>query len=88
MYSAYLDRFTDNDKAILLVDSLKQDFQVPTESLPDGSEVGTWFLLDIQMDAIISIQIDNHKTNTMENEVQKRLERLQANKKSRFSRRS
>ncbi len=88
MYSAYLDRFTDNGKAILLVDSLKRNFEVPAKSLPDDSEVGTWFLLDIQMDAIISIQIDNEKTNTMKHEVQKRMERLQSNKKSRFSRRS
>ena len=86
MYSAYLDRFTDNDQALILVESIQKEFHVPTSSLPAGSTAGTWFLVDIQGDDITSIRIDETKTSDMKNEIDNRLQRLQSKKKSRFKR--
>ena len=33
MYSAYLDRFTDNNKALILVEELQKEFHVDISSL-------------------------------------------------------
>ena len=47
MYSAYLDRFTDNEKALLLVEELQKEFHVDISALPTGSTAGTWLLVEI-----------------------------------------
>lgn len=86
MHSAYLDRFTDNDTALILVESLQQEFHVPSTSLPAGSTTGTWLTVDIQDDKVTSIQLDEQKTNEIQNEIQNRMQRLQSKKKSRFER--
>lgn len=86
MYSAYLDRFTDNDTALILVEILQKEFHVPSTFLPNGSTAGTWLTVDIQDDAITSIQLDEQKTNEMQSDIQIRMQRLQSKKKSRFKR--
>ena len=86
MYSAYLDRFTDNNQALILVESLQKEFHVPTSSLPTGSNEGSWLLADIQGNEVISLQLDEKKTSDMKRHTQNRLQRLKTKKKSRFKR--
>ena len=86
MYSAYLDRFTDNNKALILIEELQKELHVEISSLPSGSTAGTWFLVDVQGDVITSIVVDANKTVTMKQEIDNRLERLKSKKKSRFKR--
>ncbi len=86
MHSGYLDRFTDTNDALILVDALQQQFHVPAGLLPADSAVGTWFLVDIQEDEIIALQIDVVKTQAIAQEVEERMQRLKAKKTSRFKR--
>ncbi|QUW23121.1 DUF3006 domain-containing protein [Sporosarcina sp. Marseille-Q4063] len=86
MYSAYLDRFTDNHQALILVESLQKEFHVQTSSLPTGSNEGSWLLVEIQGDAVTSLQLDEKKTQDMKRDTQNRLERLKSKKLSRFKR--
>lgn len=86
MDSGYLDRFTDTNEALILVDALQQQFRVPTTLLPADSTVGTWFLLDVQEDKIIAMQIDVDKTQAITREVEDRMQRLKNKKTSRFKR--
>ena len=86
MYSAYLDRFTDNEKALLLVEELQKEFHVDISALPSGSTAGTWFLVEIQGDEITSFQVDEGKTAEMKQEVVDRMQRLKSKKTSRFKR--
>jgi hypothetical protein len=86
MYSGYLDRFTDTNDALILVDALQQQFHVPADLLPADSTVGTWFLVDIQEGEIIAMQIDADKTQAIAREVEERMQRLKAKKTSRFKR--
>lgn len=86
MYSAYLDRITDTNDALILVDALQQQFHVPVALLPADSKEGTWFLVDIQEDEIIALQLDIDKTQAIAQEVEERMQRLKAKKKSRFKR--
>ena len=87
MYKAYLDRFTDNEKAVLLVDQLQQEFLIAITSLPTGSSPGTWFTVTIENGEISNFQIDEEKKATMEQEVAERMQRLKSKKSSRFKRR-
>ena len=74
MYSGYLDRFTDTNDALILVDALQQQFHVPADLLPAGSVAGTWFLVDVQVDEIITLQIDADKTQAVAQEVEERMQ--------------
>lgn len=87
MISAYLDRFTDSNVALLLVESLQQEFHVAPSELPVDSVVGTWFLITIDNNEITSLVIDSEKTAAMKETIQDRMARLKSNKKSRFKRR-
>ncbi|MEK5069879.1 DUF3006 family protein [Sporosarcina sp. FSL K6-1508] len=86
MYSAYLDRFTDNEKALFLVEELQKEFHIAISSLPPGSTADKWFLVEVQEDEIISIQVDVRKSAEMKQEVENRMKRLKSNKTSRFKR--
>lgn len=86
MYSAYLDRFTDNEKALLLVGELQKEFHVDIFALPSGSTAGTWFSVEVHGDEITSCQVDEGKTAEMKQEIDDRLQRLKSKKNSRFKR--
>ncbi|MBO0589301.1 DUF3006 domain-containing protein [Sporosarcina sp. E16_8] len=86
MYSAYLDRFTDNGKALLLVEELQKEYHVDIPALPSDSTAGTWFLVEIQGDEITSFQVDEGKTTELKREVDDRMQRLKPKKTSRFKR--
>lgn len=86
MYPAYLDRFTDNEKALLLVEELQKEYHVDISALPTGSTAGTWLLVEIHGDELTSIQVDEGKTAEMEQEVVDRMQRLKSKKTSRFKR--
>jgi len=87
MYAAYLDRFTDNEMALFIVEELKKEFYVQKKELPLGSSAGTWFRAAIEEDEIYSLVFDEDKTNAMKNEIENRMRRLQSNRKSKFKRR-
>ena len=48
MHSAYLDRFTDNNMALFLIEELQKEYHVATSLLPPGSTAGTWFSVEVQ----------------------------------------
>lgn len=87
MYSAYLDRFTNSEEALLIVESLHKEFHVAQSFLPAESTRGTWFVVEVQDDEITSIAIDIEKTNEMKEKIGDRMARLQSKKKSKFKRR-
>ena len=74
MYSAYLDRFTDDDDALILIEQLQQEFHVPASSLPSGSTAGTWFLVEIKEDNA-SLHINNSKTRDIKKAMRIQMQR-------------
>lgn len=86
MHSAYLDRFTDDGYALMLVENLNKQFHVPTSLLPEGSVAGIWFLVEVQGEEITSLEIDENKTTNMKTDIDNTMQRLQSKKKSRFKR--
>lgn len=86
MVSAVVDRLTDNGQALLLVESLQEQFHVDVATLPVGSGVGTWLVAEIVEGKVLSLSIDEEKTVEMKKEIGDRLARLQSKKSSRFKR--
>ncbi|MHA6260185.1 DUF3006 domain-containing protein [Sporosarcina sp. CAU 1771] len=86
MYSGYLDRFTDDNNALILIDALQKQFHVSRSLLPAGSSAGTWFVIGMNEDKIISLQIDAEKSSSVKQDIDDRMKRLKANKTSRFKR--
>ncbi len=86
MYQAYLDRFTDNEKALLLVEELQKEYHVDISALPTGSTAGTWLLVEIQGDELTSYQVDEVKTAEIRQKIDDRMQRLKSKKNSRFKR--
>lgn len=88
MDSAYFDRLTDDQQAVLLIKSSQENLVVSLSALPTGSKPGHWFLVTIENNQLSAIQFDDEKTKEMTEDIQSRLSRLQAKKTSRFKRRS
>ena len=86
MYRDYLERYTDNEKAVLLVDKLQQEFHLSISRLPSGSAPGSWFLVTVENGGISYIRVDEKKTAEMKQEVAERMQRLKSKKTSRFKR--
>lgn len=87
MYAAYFDRITEDDCALIVVESLQRQFHISQTLLPENSVAGNWFCADIQDGEIISLRFDETKTANMKSEIETRMQRLQSKKKSRFKRR-
>ncbi len=58
-----LDRYTDNNKAVILIEEINHELIVPTQELPEGSKENTHFRI-IQKDGTFKIiSIDHEMTN-------------------------
>jgi len=57
-----LDRFTDNDLAVILIEEKNQEIIVPVKQLPEGSKENTWFDLKEVNGTIEIVSINDEKT--------------------------
>lgn len=74
----YLDRFEENEYAVILVEELKKEFVLRKEELPEGSTVQTYFDLTIENDEIKSIKLDPGITHTEQQNVKALMAKLRA----------
>ncbi|SHG35915.1 DUF3006 domain-containing protein [Ornithinibacillus halophilus] len=63
-----LDRFEDQDKAVILIEDEKEEVIIPASDLPEGSKVNTYFKMEKQDGTYRIISIDESAT---EEEAQK-----------------
>lgn len=59
-----IDRFADNDLAVILIESISKEIHIPKKDLPKGSTVNTWFILKEAGDTYTIVSIDEEKTAT------------------------
>ncbi len=71
-------------KAVLLVGDDQREVVVPLEDLPDGTEEGTWLLVQIENSEIIDAQLDDQQTSKMKDQIRIKMELLRKNTGSRF----
>ncbi len=57
-----IDRFADNDLAVILIESMNKELHIPRKDLPKGSTVNTWLTLQEKNGAYTIISIDEEKT--------------------------
>ncbi len=81
-----LDRITDNKLATILVEEIGKEFVLDVNELPEGSEEGIWFQLDIENNIIVDIKIDQELTEQREKSIKAKKERLKKKSGSKFKR--
>lgn len=76
-----LDRFEDNEKAVILIEELNVEFIIPTDVLPQGSQVNTWFTLEKKDNHYKILSIDKELTEKQSKKTSDLMEKLRARKK-------
>jgi hypothetical protein len=72
-----LDRIEDNKFGVILVEELKKEFVIPKEKLPKGINDGAWLSLVIDSnDEIQSIEINQEKTDQVQQRINVKLDRI------------
>ncbi|MDC3414999.1 DUF3006 domain-containing protein [Aquibacillus sp. 3ASR75-11] len=71
-----LDRIEDGEKAVILIEEWNKEVIIPKEQLPCGSQLHSWFDLEMKEDHIISITLnqqtterEQRKTNRLRNKI-------------------
>ncbi len=57
-----LDRFSDNNIAVILIESINKEIHVPKDELPSGSQEQTWFHIKELNGKFLIDSIDHEKT--------------------------
>ena len=76
-----LDRIEDNKHAVILIEELNDEWIIPAEELPQGSEVNTWFTLQKQQGRYHIIDIDHELTKQKAEKTSDLMAKLRARKK-------
>ncbi|GAE36662.1 DUF3006 domain-containing protein [Halalkalibacter akibai] len=71
-----LDRIVDGEIGVILVDDLKKEFTVKKDLLPERTIEGSWLTLIIENDVIQSIEVDDEKTEEVQQKVNSQLDRI------------
>lgn len=76
-----MDRVEDNQFAVILVEEIKREFIIPKTSLPQGSEVHSYFELTVEDDKITSLKLDEQTTLSEQEKVDNMVTKLRSNSK-------
>ncbi|MBM6615574.1 DUF3006 domain-containing protein [Desemzia sp. RIT804] len=81
-----LDRFEGN-KAVLLMEELNKEWIVEKSQLPEGSETGDWFTMELTDDELSDIVIDHQLTEEKKQSVDDLMKSIRSKSKgSKFKR--
>lgn len=82
-----LDRIEDGRYAVILIEEVQQEVVLPVECLPEGSEIHSWFDIELEGEEVKSISPDEETEAVKEQQVDTLMEKLRAKKsRSRFKR--
>jgi len=73
---AMIDRFTDNNLAVVLAEDIGREFLIEEKDLPEGAERGDYLVLELDGDEVLSIELDEVKTAERKTAVKSKLARL------------
>ncbi|MBP1971119.1 hypothetical protein J2Z83_003258 [Virgibacillus natechei] len=76
-----LDRFEDNQKAVILLEEINEEWIASIENLPDGSEEGTAFHIEKVDGEFQIIAIDHESTRDKAQQSSDLMEKLRAKSK-------
>lgn len=82
-----LDRIEDGRYAVILIDEEKREVILPADCLPEGSEIHSWFDIELDGEEVKSISRNVEAEAAKEQRVDALMEKLRAKKRgSRFKR--
>lgn len=73
-----LDRFEDDDQAVILIEEVQKALVVPKAELPKGSKQGTWFIIKEKNKQYQIISIDHETTKKQQEKAERLMEKLRA----------
>lgn len=76
-----IDRFADNDLAVILIESVNKELHIPKKDLPKGSTVNTWLTLKETSGTYTIVSIDEEKTAAATKKSERLADQLQAEMK-------
>lgn len=77
-----LDRFSSNDMAVILIESINKEIHVPIHELPEGTVEQTWFHIEeVHQGTYQVASIDKKKTKQMQQKSTHLQDKLQAKMK-------
>ncbi|SEP83257.1 Protein of unknown function [Virgibacillus subterraneus] len=76
-----LDRFEDNNKAVILIEETKEEVVIPVDELPDGSSENTYFNMEKIDDKYQIVSIDEATTQKEAEETSDLMAKLRAKSK-------
>lgn len=74
-HQAVIDRIVDG-AAVLLVGDDERELSVPLHLLPPAVEEGSWLLIDLEGDDLLSAELDPSTTSQSRARIEAKLERL------------
>nr|TXF87500.1 DUF3006 domain-containing protein [Alkalicoccus halolimnae] len=80
-YQGFIDRIEDNKFAVIIIESLKEEYIVEASDLPDGVQSGSHLHVNISNGRITSMIYDKTKTNAVENRISDKMAELREKKK-------
>lgn len=78
MMKGVLDRFEDNDLAVILIEEMNKELNIPVNNLPPNSKEGTWFQIEERQGEFHIVSIDMEMTNKQAERSADLLEKLRA----------
>lgn len=87
LYQAVFDRLSDNNKAVLLIDSINQEYVIDKHMLPLEAKPNDWLEIDIEHNQVVAIKLDRNKTIQAKQAIDEQVKRIRNTKKgSKFKR--
>lgn len=80
-----VDRISDHGLAVILVEQLKKQFEVPINQFPDMKS-GDWLYVTIENDEITDIEVNTEKTKERKRIAKEKTDRLRKRKQSNYKR--
>lgn len=82
-----IDRMTDQNKAVILIESTKEELVISQDELPQGAQAQDWVILKREAETYKVIAIDEQQTKQQAEKIQSLQEKLRARSRgSKFKR--
>ena len=78
MERAVVDRIVDGRTAVILVGEDERQHHYPADELPEGATEGTWLRVQVESGEVVSVEVDQEKTDGTRRRVQEKMDKLRA----------
>lgn len=73
-----IDRLTDNNQAVILIESINEELVISRDELPEGAQAQDWVILERTDESYKVVAVDKEKTKRQKDHIQSLQEKLRA----------